>query len=300
MNTAGPNRADPNSDQLELRQLRALVALAEQGSFTDAAIRAGTSQSAISRSIARLEAAVGTRLVERTTRTIALTPAGTQFYRAAAVLLRQLDDAVGAARGQVRPLRLGYAWAAFGRHTVPILRDWRARHPDVELEVHRIDERLAGLTRGLVDAAVVRGRVDDPSLHAEVIAEEGRLAALPIGHPLTARATLGIEELVADPIALTPLVGTTTLSLWPDGARPARVLEVDNIDEWLTAIASGVAVGVTPASTPFQHAHAGVVYVPLPDTEAVAVHLVWPRTGSHPRVGELAALVRGHMDRPAT
>ena len=52
-------------------------------------------------------------------------------------MLRQLDDAVAEARGETRALRLGYAWAAFGRHTSPILRDWRARHPDVPLEVHR-------------------------------------------------------------------------------------------------------------------------------------------------------------------
>jgi DNA-binding transcriptional LysR family regulator len=287
-----------NIDQLELRQLRALVALVEEGTFTDAAIRLGTSQSAVSRSIARLEVVLGVRLVERTTRTVALTAAGADFYRQVSDVLRQLDDAVAGSRGQVRPLRLGYAWAAFGRHTSPILRDWRDRHPDVPLEVHRIEERTAGLAHDRTDVAVIRGGVDDESLHAELLTHEGRVAVLPVGHPLAARTSVGIAELTGDPIARISALGTTTLDLWPPEAQPPSVLEFDNIDEWLTAIASGAAIGVTPESTPYQHAHTGVVFVPVRSVPPVAVFLAWPRVGAHPGVGQLAELVRAHMDAP--
>ena len=292
-----------NTDSLELRQLRALVALAEEGTFTDAAIRVTTSQPAVSRMIARLEQAVGVRLVDRTTRTVALTAAGEAFYRSAAATLRMLDDAVGAARGQTRPLRLGYSWAAFGRHTSAIQRAWRAEHPDVALEVHRIEARAAGLARGEVDVAVIRGEIDhrtlrelriDPAVD-RVIAHESRLAALPIGHRLSHRESIEITELVDDPIAITAMVGTTTLSLWPADAQPPGVLSVDNIDEWLDAIAAGDAVGVTPASTPHHHARSGVVFVPVRGVPPVAVHLVWPHAAAHPRVEELAALALVHL-----
>ena len=292
-----------NIDQLELRQLRALVALAEEGTFTDAAIRVGTSQPGVSRMIARLEQSVGVRLVERTTRSVALTPAGEAFYRSAAATLRMLDDAVDVARGQTRPLRLGYAWAAFGRHTSAIQRAWRAQHPDVALAVHRIEERTAGLARGLVDVAVIRGDIDDRTLRElridpavdRIVAHESRLAALPVGHRLAGRSAIELAELVDDPIAITAMVGTTTLALWPPQAQPPGVLEVDNIDEWLTAIAAGQAVGVTPASTPSHHARSGVVFVPVRAVAPVAVHLVWPRSAAHPRVEDLAALVLAHL-----
>ena len=292
-----------NTDPLELRQLRALVAVAEEGTFTDAAIRVGTSQPAVSRMIARLEQTVGVRLVERTTRTVALTAAGEAFYRSAAATLRQLDDAVDAARGRTRPLRLGYAWAAFGRHTTAIQRAWRADHPDVALEVHRIEERTAGLARGLVDAAVIRGEIDEAAMRElridpavdRVLSYESRLAALPVGHRLADRESIDLAELVEDPIAITATVGTTTLSLWPADAQPPGVLAVDNIDEWLTAIAAEQAVGVTPASTADHHARSGVVFVPLRGVAPVAVHLVWPRAAAHPRVEDLAALAAAHL-----
>jgi DNA-binding transcriptional LysR family regulator len=289
-----------NADHLELRQLRAFLALVEEGTFTDAAIRVGTSQSGLSRSIARLEATVGVRLVDRTTRSVALTEAGTSFYRRVSGILRQLDDAVAGVRGETRALRLGYAWAAFGRHTSPILRDWRARYPNVPLEVHRVEERLAGLMRGLADIAVIRGEVDpdhlhDEYLHAELLTREGRVAVLPVGHRLATRTDVGIEELIGDPIARISAIGTTTLDLWPPDAQPRTVLELDNIDEWLTVIASGAAVGVTPESTPYQHAHAGVVFVPVRSVPPVPVYLVWPRVGAHPALGELVEVIRAHV-----
>jgi DNA-binding transcriptional LysR family regulator len=63
-------------DELELRHLRVLVALAREGTFTDAAIDLGLSQPDVSRSLARLEQLVGVELVARTTRSLELTPAG--------------------------------------------------------------------------------------------------------------------------------------------------------------------------------------------------------------------------------
>jgi DNA-binding transcriptional LysR family regulator len=293
-----------NTDQLELRQLRAFLALVEEGTFTDAAIRVGTSQSGLSRSIARLEAAVGVRLVERTTRSVALTAAGTSFYPRVSGVLRLLDEAVAGVRGETRALRLGYAWAAFGRHTSPILREWRERHPDVPLEVHRIEERMAGLTRGLTDVAVIRGEVAPDYLraeflHAELLTREGRVAVLPVGHRLATRAAVEIAELNGDPIARISTIGTTTLDLWPPETQPPAVLELDNIDEWLTVIASGAAVGVTPESTPYQHAHAGVVFVPVRSVPPVPVFLMWPQLGAHPGVSELVELVRAHLGRAA-
>ena len=139
----------------ELRQLRAFIALVEESTFTDAAIRLGVTQPAVSRLIAALETRIGVPLVERTTRSATLTAAGTRAYRAAVHALAALDDVTHAAHGTSRPLRLGYSWAALGTFTSPVLREWRARHPGIPLEVHRVDELTAGLTH---DSRAVAGR----------------------------------------------------------------------------------------------------------------------------------------------
>ena len=86
-------------------------------------------------------------------------------------------------------------------------------------------------------------------------------------------------------------MGTTTLDLWPEAARPARVVEVTNTDEWLMTIASGEAVGVTPESTPTQHPHPGVRFVPLPDAPRLTVSLVWPKDRQHPALADFVSVV---------
>ena len=288
-------------DGLEPRFLRVLVALAEEGTFTDAAIRLGVGQPAVSRSLARFETLLGVRLVERTTRSLRLTPAGRDCYAAAVEALAALEAVAAAARGAARPLRLGWSWAAFGPWTTDVLRAWREQQPGVPLEMHRVDDRDAGLRAGLVDVTVRRGPVDDPGVHVEPLFTEGRLAAVPVASPLAARAELTLEELADEVVALAPAAGTTTLDLWPASHRPARVREVSNTDEWLLAIASGDAVGVTPASTPTQHTHPDVRFVPLPGAPSVVVSLVWPERGAHPAVPALLAVVlavvHGRLDR---
>jgi DNA-binding transcriptional LysR family regulator len=279
------------ADDVEVRHLRVLVALAEEGTFTDAAIRLGLSQPAVSRALARFEAVLGVQLVRRTTRSLTLTGPGQACYAAALTALQALDSVVHAAHGSVRPLRLGYAWAAFGRHTSPVLRTWREVHPDVPLEVHRIDERSAGLRTGSVDVAVRRDVVTDATVRVEPIFDEGRMAAVPVGSALAGRAALTLADLADQVIALAPGIGTTTLDLWPADHRPSHVVEVTNTDEWLLAIASGEAVGVTAESTPWQHPHPGVRFVPLPDADGVTVCLVWPRDRSHPALADFVAVV---------
>ena len=79
---------------VELRHLRALTAIGEEGTITGAAAVLHISQPALSRTLEQLESRVGVRLVERTTRTLSLTDAGQQLYERAHLILRQLDDAL--------------------------------------------------------------------------------------------------------------------------------------------------------------------------------------------------------------
>ena len=105
---------------LELRQLRCLVAIVDEGTFTDAAVALGVSQAAVSRTLAALERALGVRLLRRTTAEVMPTAAGLRVVAHARRVLAEVDDLVREATSGHSHLRIGHAWSALGRHTVAL------------------------------------------------------------------------------------------------------------------------------------------------------------------------------------
>ncbi|AXK31490.1 LysR family transcriptional regulator [Streptomyces armeniacus] len=279
-----------------LRHLRAFLAIAEEGSVTRAAAVLRLSQPTLSRRLRRLEDHLGVRLVDRSTHHLELTPEGRAFRDRAAAAVAAVDETLDPARAANRPLRLGHAWSALGRWTTPLLRRWREEHPLTPLELLRVDDRTAGLLRGEVDAAVVRGPLpeDAEGLRSEWLLDEPRVAAVPAGSALATRPEpLTLADLSGQPVVLNTVAGLTTLELWPQDIRPdeAAAVRVRNTDDWLGVIAGGSAVGTSTTATAELHPHPGVVYRPLAGTDDVPVRLVWPGTAAHPAVPALTALV---------
>ncbi|MFE0646367.1 LysR family transcriptional regulator [Streptomyces sp. NPDC058877] len=277
---------------IELRHLRCFLAIAEESSLTRAAARLHLTQPAVSRTLAALEQHLGARLVDRSTHHLVLTAEGRAFQDRAAAALAAFETAVDPARLRHRPLRLGHAWSAFGAYTTPLLRRWQRAHPETPLELLRIDDRTAGLARGEVDAALLRGSVEAPGLVTAELATEERVAALPADSPLADRARLALDDLAGETVVLNTVSGATTLALWAAGARPAATLTVANTDDWLTAIAAGRGVGVSSASTAALHPHPGVAYRPLPDAPPLPVVLAWRDAFPHPATEALIAMAR--------
>ncbi|MFI8963851.1 LysR family transcriptional regulator [Streptomyces sp. NPDC053493] len=277
---------------IELRHLRRFLAIAEEGSLTRAAARLHLTQPAVSRTLAALEKHLGVRLVDRSTHHLALTPEGHAFRDRAASAVAAFDTAVAPGPPHHRPLRLGHAWSAFGPYTTPLLRRWQREHPETPLELRRVDDRTAGLLRGEVDAALLRGPVELPGLATEELLTETRVAAVPSDSPLAARPELRLADLAAETAVLNPVSGTTTLDLWPPDTRPRATLTVANTDDWLTAIAAGRGIGVSAASTAALHPHPGVTYRPLPDAPPLPVLLAWRPTAPHPATAALVSLAR--------
>ncbi|MFF1342811.1 LysR family transcriptional regulator [Streptomyces sp. NPDC058290] len=278
---------------MELRHLRAFLAIAEEGAITRAAARLHTGQPALSRTLRQLEDHQGVRLVDRSTHHLELTAEGRTFRDRAAAALAAVDAALDPRALTARPLRLGHPWAALGDHTIPLLRRWDELHPDTPLELRRIDDRLAGLTQGKVDVALLRGPVTEPGLVTVQLLTEERVAVVPAGSDLADKTALTPADLAAWPVALNTVAGTTTLDLWPVDARPTATIEVANTDEWLTAIAAGRAVGISTSATPRMHTHPAIAYRPLTDVPPVPLLLAW-RSGppGHPAIPDLVALAR--------
>jgi len=262
---------------VEIRQLRCLLAIADEGTFTDAAIELGVSQAAVSRTLAALESELGVRLVRRTTRAVSLTATGARVAADARRLMAELDNLVQEARSGRHRVRLGYAWSAVGRHTVAFQREWHAQHSGVELVFVRTNSPTAGLADGVCDLALLRSEPDARRFDWAIVGTERRYCVMAADDPWAKRRFVRLADLATRPLAADRRTGTTTLDLWPPDARPGVVIDTVDIDDWLTLISAGEAVGMTPEATVWQYPRPGVVYRLVRDAPSVPVHLAWWR-----------------------
>lgn len=285
---------------VDLRQLRCLVAVVDHGGFTGAAGELGVSQPAVSRGVAALERQLGVRLLRRTSREVVPTAAGERVLARARRLITDVEDLVRDARGGSGTLRIGHAWAAMGGHTVEFQHRWAARHPDVELHLVRTNSPTGGLAERACDVAVIRTAGDapallDPRFEHVIVGLESRYGAVAMDDPLARRRQLRLADLAGRVLAVDPRTGTTTPELWPAGSRP-EVEEIHELDDWLDVIAAGRCVGVTVEGTTAQYRRQGVTFRRLRDAPPVPVRLIWWRDDVHPAtpdvVGLLAELYR--------
>ncbi|MFF3331740.1 LysR family transcriptional regulator [Streptomyces sp. NPDC002888] len=267
---------------VELRQLRCLVAILDEGTFTDAAIALDVSQAAVSRTLASLERALGVRLLRRTSREVTPTATGLRVAAHARRVLGEVDTLVQEVTSGLTRLRVGYAWSALGRHTLSFQRRWAERNPATDVQLVRVNSATAGLAEGVCDIAVVRRPLhDDRRFDSAIVGLERRLCALAADDPLARRRSVRLADLSARTLLVDRRTGTTTPELWPPETRPA-VEETHDVDDWLAVISTGRSIGVTAESTANQYRRPGVVYRPVRDAEPIPVCLAWWRDDPHP------------------
>ncbi|MEU0040397.1 MULTISPECIES: LysR family transcriptional regulator [unclassified Streptomyces] len=266
---------------VELRQLRCLVAIVDEGTFTDAALALGVSQAAVSRTLASLERALGVRLLRRTSREVTPTATGLRVLAHARRVLGEVAELVQEAGTGRASLRIGYAWSALGRHTLAFQRDWARSHPGTELRLVRVNSPTAGLAEGACDVAVLRRAPDERRFDTAIVGLERRLCAMAADDPLARRRSVRLADIATRVLLVDRRTGTTTTELFPPDSRPATK-ETHDVDEWLTAISTGRCVGMTAESTAHQYPRPGVVYRPVRDAEPLAVRLAWWRDDPHP------------------
>ncbi|MFD6286062.1 LysR family transcriptional regulator [Streptomyces sp. NPDC060205] len=275
---------------VELRQLRCLVAIVDEGGFTDAAIALGVSQAAVSRTLASLERALGVRLLRRTSREVTPTATGLRVVAHARRVLAEVEGLVREAASGQTSLRIGYAWSALGRHTLTFQRAWATAHPATELELVRANSATAGLAEGTCELSVVRRPLDERRFDSVIVGLERRLCAMASDDPLARRRSVRLADLAGRVLLVDRRTGTTTTELWPPDARP-DTRESHDIDDWLTTISTGRYVGMTAESTAHQYPRPGVVYRPVRDAEPIAVRLAWWRDDPHPAAPAVTELL---------
>ncbi|MFE4652487.1 LysR family transcriptional regulator [Streptomyces sp. NPDC056707] len=266
---------------VELRQLRCLVAIVDEGSFTDAAVALGVSQAAVSRTLASLERALGVRLLRRTSREVTPTATGLRVVAQARRVLGEVAALVQEATSGHTRVRIGYAWSALGRHTLAFQRRWSGAHPETDLQLVRVNSGTAGLAEGACDLAVVRRPLDDRRFDSAIVGLERRLCAVAADDPLARRRSVRLSDISGRTLLIDRRTGTTTTELWPPDSRPSTE-DTHDVDDWLTVISTGRCVGMTAESTANQYPRPGIVYRPVRDAEPVAVRLAWWRDDPHP------------------
>jgi DNA-binding transcriptional LysR family regulator len=192
--------------------MQAFVAVADLRGFAPAARKLKLSPSAVTRLVAALEQRLGARLLQRTTRSLALTDAGTRYLERARRILADVEEAERAAEGErTRPSgRLVVsAPVGFGRlHVSPVMSAYLRRHSEVTGEL-RLEDRLVNLVEDGVDLAVRIGHLADSSLVARQVGEMRRIVvASPAylkrrGEPKSPEAIAGHDTIQFGASALT-------------------------------------------------------------------------------------------------
>jgi DNA-binding transcriptional LysR family regulator len=277
---------------LELRHLRSLVAVDEARTFTDAAISLGTSHASVSSSVATLERRLGVRVFQRTTRSVTPTAAGTRIIEHARRVLDEAKLLEEAARDHAGELRVGYAWSALGGRTIALQRRWEEANPGVQLIWVQSGSPTAGLAGGSVDLAVVRRQLNDPRFTETLVGTERRYAAVAATDPLARRRFLRMADFAERTIAVDSRTGTTAENLWGPEAQPSSVRYVEGVDDWLTLIATGKAMGMSSEATAAQYPRPGVVYKVVRDAPPISVLLASWKDDPSVLIADFARLAR--------
>ncbi|MER5618986.1 LysR substrate-binding domain-containing protein [Streptomyces sp. NPDC002215] len=292
---------------INTRQLRYFVAVAEELNFTRAAARLHLAQQSLSAQIRQLERAAGVTLFRRTTRSVELTPAGVRFLDDARATLAALDRSFREAR-QIEAAASGVLTIGTGEGgaltlTGAILADFRTRHPNVriDLKVYSYADPTAGLADGSVDVAYLRLPIDGGDwLRSETLFVEPRVAMVPASHRLARRPLLTVADLLSEPITGHLCADPAWIDFWSlaehrDGAPAEFVGAAASVLEEWQFVAAGLGCVVTVASARWMPA-VGVTLVPIADAGGSELAVGWRADRETALVRAFAAAARAVRD----
>jgi DNA-binding transcriptional LysR family regulator len=222
----------------------------------------------------QLEQEIKVHLIERTKRNVSLTPAGSAFLEKARQVLTMANDAILSAQrvdaGHEGSLTIAFVGSAMFTIMPEILREARARMPDVELLLHEMStgRQVTALHDGSTQVAFVRPGVIHPSIASEVISREDLMVALPDTHRLAGAEEIALDELAGDPFILfsrevQPSFGHQIFSLCvAAGFTPLVVQDALEMQTALGLVAGDLGVTLVPESTK-RIAWPNVVFKPM-------------------------------------
>lgn len=288
---------------MELRQLQAFLAVAEELHFGRAAERLHIAQSPLSQMIRSLERELDAELFARTTRSVQLTAAGTALLAPARVIAAQVDVARTVVRstasGETGVISVGFGGASGYTVISQLTRALEDRYPGIELDLRPqtyTGEVLDLVSQGLLDMGIVGLPVPD-DVATETVRHESLMVALPTSHRLATRDTLAPVELAGERFVVYPaahgsIVRDATFAVCASaGFAPVIAREAPDPYSLLALVGVGVGVAVVVASTT-NIAVSGVRYVPLQNAPVLPIALAWRRDNPAPAVHRVVEVLR--------
>jgi DNA-binding transcriptional LysR family regulator len=273
-------------------QLRAFLAVIEEGSLHRAATRLSLSHSSLSRQMQALEHELGGKLLERSSTGVRPTAGGFALATKMAALLASYDSTMvevrHIVRGETEQLRIGYLASAFGEYLAPALEKVRQVHPRTKVKLLDLfpGEQITALRQGEIDIALTQeiGDLLGRDFYTRQLAVTESFVALPAGHPLALRKEAKIAELKNE----TFVTGTeqrvpgyrrrlAQICRNCGKFRPKLIDNSGDLSSKLAMVANEDAVALLPAYMSHQAAP-GVVIIPVADAGATwRLFVVWQR-----------------------
>ncbi|MFI0940609.1 LysR family transcriptional regulator [Streptomyces sp. NPDC021020] len=298
---------------IDTRLLRYFAAVAEEGHLTRAAERLFISQPALTKQIKQLETHLGVELFTRSRAGMSLTEAGRALAERVPLVLEEWDvalrDTRGASSRAAHVLRVGFVASAANESTQEIIGSFARYRPGWRVDMRQTDwsDPTAGLADGQVDAALLRLPFPGQDrLRVEVLITEPRWVGIATTHPLAELAEIPFRRLWDEPFVATPPESGWWRDYWlaadeRDGV-PVRIGAVaNNPDEWLTAIANGYGVSLTPEATARFYQRPGVTYRPVTGVTPSQVGVAWsPAAGDDAVIADFVRACLHHRQRPGS
>jgi DNA-binding transcriptional LysR family regulator len=300
-----PQKYNPWINPMDLRQLRYFVAVAEELHFGRAARRLAITQPPLSFNIARLEESLGFPLLRRTTREVALTPAGRVVYQEALKILalareaRELAERT--ARGEAGTVRVGIVGSALLTPLAARVRAFDAARPGAQVVVRELNsfEQIDAVQRRQIDIGIIHPRATPGGLACRLLASEPFICALPADHPLAGHKRVDLRRLRDENFVLFPrhfspeYYDQIAALCLHAGFTPVIRHEARHMFSVASLVAHRFGVSLVPASLRAVTVP-NLVFRPL--TRAVApseLHGIWREDESSPLVHALWASLAG-------
>lgn len=290
-----------NGDIMNINQLKYFVAVAEHRSFTKAATQYYLSQTAVTQQVQSLEDSLGVRLLDRSSRPVSLTPAGSVFLKEAKAILVRMETAVSRTRdastGVVGALRIGYTKGYERSALSDKLRSFHRDHPNILLTCYRCDTDVlaAGLLNQEYDIIFTWDSTNicqDDTVEARLVEQARLVVALYGSHPFAQRTALRREELKNEAILyMTPSATGSSfgdahfMALYQKaGYHPNILLRSNDVESILMMVAAEEGVSILPAYCTDKLTNAdNLIFVPLlGDEETEDILAVWRRDDHSP------------------
>jgi DNA-binding transcriptional LysR family regulator len=275
---------------MESRSLRYFVAVAEELNFTRAAERLGIASPPLSRAIRKLEDDLGVTLLNRSTRSVELTPAGAVLLEQGRLALESLDAAGRIAQRADDPEPKVVLAVKADTHA-GVLDEILERYAEdpaalpVAIQLCGWGEHARLLRRGEADAALVYLPFDSAGIDFEPVASQDRVVAVAAGHPLAQYEKVSVEDL--------GLAGPEEVDAYID--RVSAQYKVRDLPQLLAFVELGQLITVLPEYVVDSYPRTGLVYRPLIDAPPSTLAIAWPRNS---RSLAVAALVRAAVSDP--